>query len=206
MVSKLNLRITADCSERSRNRCAPGFPKACHSRLPSHPLQAQAPLEKSRTCFEGPFGELLRATGPMAGANPFRFSTKYQDDETGLVYYGYRYYNAGTGRWLSRDPIGERGGANLYCCLKNAPVNHADALGHCPCQILKPLTIRLATPRQLGYFADSGWTDKAIWDGERSRIWFKMEATFANKCCQFRQRARSTCLRWGAAGGGFRLG
>jgi hypothetical protein len=30
----------------------------------------------------GPFGELLRATGPMAKANPFRFSTKYQDDET----------------------------------------------------------------------------------------------------------------------------
>jgi RHS repeat-associated protein len=41
----------------------------------------------------------------MARANPFRFSTKYQDDETDLLYYGYRYYNAGTGRWLSRDPI-----------------------------------------------------------------------------------------------------
>ena len=39
----------------------------------------------------GPFGELLRATGPMAMVNPFRFSTKYQDDETGLLYYGYRY-------------------------------------------------------------------------------------------------------------------
>ena len=45
------------------------------------------------------FGELLRATGPMAMAkvNPFRFSTKYQDDETDLVYYGDRYYNASTG-------------------------------------------------------------------------------------------------------------
>jgi RHS repeat-associated protein len=55
-----------------------------------------------RTCFEGPFGELLRATGPMAKANPFRFSTKYQDDETDLVYYGRRYLNTSTGRWLSR--------------------------------------------------------------------------------------------------------
>jgi hypothetical protein len=44
----------------------------------------------------GPFGELLRATGPMAKANPFRFSTKYQDDESDLLYYGYRYYNAST--------------------------------------------------------------------------------------------------------------
>ena len=32
----------------------------------------------------GPFGEVLRATGPMAKANPFRFSAKYQDDETDL--------------------------------------------------------------------------------------------------------------------------
>ncbi|MCX6921883.1 MAG: RHS repeat-associated core domain-containing protein [Verrucomicrobia bacterium] len=52
----------------------------------------------------GPFGEVIRATGPMARANPLRFSTKYQDDETDLFYYGYRYYNASTGRWLSRDP------------------------------------------------------------------------------------------------------
>jgi uncharacterized protein RhaS with RHS repeats len=34
----------------------------------------------------GPFGELIRANGPMAKANPLRFSTKYQDEETGLVY------------------------------------------------------------------------------------------------------------------------
>ena len=44
----------------------------------------------------------------MAKANPFRFSTKYQDDETDLLYYGYRYYNASTGRWASRDPMGEK--------------------------------------------------------------------------------------------------
>ena len=56
----------------------------------------------------GPFGEVIRATGPMAKANPFRFSTKYQDDETDLVYYGFRYYNASTGRWLSRDPLGDK--------------------------------------------------------------------------------------------------
>jgi RHS repeat-associated protein len=40
----------------------------------------------------------------MAKLNPFRFSTKYDDDETDLLYYGYRYYNPSTGRWLSRDP------------------------------------------------------------------------------------------------------
>ncbi len=50
----------------------------------------------------GPFGEVIRATGPMARANPFRFSSKYQDDETDLLYYGYRYYNASTGRWIQQ--------------------------------------------------------------------------------------------------------
>ena len=48
----------------------------------------------------GPFGELIRATGPMAKVNPFMFSTKFYDWETGLYYYGYRYYNPSTGRWL----------------------------------------------------------------------------------------------------------
>ena len=77
----------------------------------------------------GPFGEVIRATGPMAKVNPFRFSTKYQDDETDFLYYGYRYYNASTGRWPSRDPIGEKGGLDLYCFVNNSPEMFFDALG-----------------------------------------------------------------------------
>ena len=55
----------------------------------------------------GPFGEVIRATGPMARNNPFRFSTKYQDDESDLLYYGYRYYKPSTGTWANRDPASE---------------------------------------------------------------------------------------------------
>ena len=77
----------------------------------------------------GPFGELLRATGPMAKANPFRFSTKYQDDETDLLNYGYRYYDPSTGRWPNRDPLGERGGRNLYGFVRNNPISLFDYLG-----------------------------------------------------------------------------
>jgi len=77
----------------------------------------------------GPFGEVTRMTGAMAKLNPFRFSTKYQDDETDLVYYGYRYYNASTGRWLSRDPIEEKGGLNLYGFVLNNPLRYIDLLG-----------------------------------------------------------------------------
>ncbi|KAF0179609.1 MAG: hypothetical protein FD161_1226 [Limisphaerales bacterium] len=77
----------------------------------------------------GPFGEPIRMNGPMAGLNPFRFSTKYTDDETGLVYYGYRYYDTDKGRWLSRDPIHEWGGPNLYGFSDNNPVNFVDTDG-----------------------------------------------------------------------------
>jgi RHS repeat-associated protein len=79
----------------------------------------------------GPFGEVIRATGPMAKVNPFRFSTKCQDDETDTLYYGYRYYNASTGQWLSRDPIEERGGKNLYGFAEANPVDRTDGLGLC---------------------------------------------------------------------------
>jgi hypothetical protein len=47
----------------------------------------------------------------------------------GMLYYGYRYYSPELGRWLSRDPIGERGGINLYGMVGNNPVNWWDYLG-----------------------------------------------------------------------------
>jgi RHS repeat-associated protein len=77
----------------------------------------------------GPFGEVIRATGPMAKANPFRFSTKYQDDETDLLYYGYRYYNASTGRWITRDPTQELNGPNVFAFSSNDGIGAFDALG-----------------------------------------------------------------------------
>jgi RHS repeat-associated protein len=60
---------------------------------------------------------------------PFRFSTKYLDQETGLYYYGYRYYDPVTGRWLSRDPIGEWGGMNLHAFVNNDAINSWDICG-----------------------------------------------------------------------------
>lgn len=84
---------------------------------------------RPKCCEYGPFGEVIRASGPLAKANPFRFSTKYQDDETDLVYYGYRYYNPSTGKWPSRDPIEEKGGLNVYGFVENTPVNQVDYLG-----------------------------------------------------------------------------
>ena len=76
-----------------------------------------------------PFGNALGATGHAAARNPFRFSTTFQDPVTRHSYYGYRFYDPANGRWLSRDPIGEAGGLNLYGFVGNDPVNAVDVLG-----------------------------------------------------------------------------
>ena len=56
-----------------------------------------------------PFGNLIEKTGTTdaLAANPFGFSTKYFDAETGLYYYGYRYYSPELGKWMTRDPLQE---------------------------------------------------------------------------------------------------
>jgi RHS repeat-associated protein len=58
-----------------------------------------------------------------------RFHGETRDDETGFYNYGYRYYDPVTGRWPSRDPIGEAGGFNLYGFVRNNGVNGVDSLG-----------------------------------------------------------------------------
>jgi RHS repeat-associated protein len=75
------------------------------------------------------FGETVTVTGAAAAAMPFRFSTKYTDGGTGLVYYGYRYYAPEFGRWLGRDPIEEEGGLNLFGMVGNDAVGRVDRLG-----------------------------------------------------------------------------
>ena len=77
----------------------------------------------------GPFGERISATGPAAQANPWRWATKYLDEETGLYYFGLRYYDPVTGQWLSREPLGEGESVNLYSYCHNDPVNKVDVLG-----------------------------------------------------------------------------
>ena len=77
----------------------------------------------------GPFAEPIRVTGPAAPLNPFRFSTKRTCHTTDLVLYEYRAYSPSTGRWPSRDPIGQKGGANVYGFVANDPVQFTDMLG-----------------------------------------------------------------------------
>ena len=73
------------------------------------------------------FGKLLRQSGTLE--QPFTFSTKRYFATLGLNYYGYRYYQPAVGRWLTRDPLQEAGGLNLYGFVQNNPVNLVDPYG-----------------------------------------------------------------------------
>ena len=75
------------------------------------------------------FGRTLVAAGPLWNRNPFRFSSEFVDDATGLIYYNWRHYDPVHGAWLGRDPIGVDGGANLYAFCGNDPINFSDKNG-----------------------------------------------------------------------------
>jgi RHS repeat-associated protein len=75
----------------------------------------------------GPFGKLVGKWGSMADANEMQFSSMPQHD--GLSLYPFRNYDADLQRWPNQDPIGERGGINLYRAMNNDPVNEVDPLG-----------------------------------------------------------------------------
>ncbi|MEM1084135.1 MAG: RHS repeat-associated core domain-containing protein [Verrucomicrobiota bacterium] len=75
------------------------------------------------------FGNVMASRGSKKNDFEHRFSTKPLDNKTGLYYYGYRYYDPVTGRWPSRDPIGEQGGLNLFAFVANNGVTSWDNLG-----------------------------------------------------------------------------
>ena len=75
------------------------------------------------------FGRTISQSGPLADVFRHRFSTKYFDLETGLYYYGYRFYSIALMRWLSRDPLHEEGGLNLYCFCINSSCSKIDPFG-----------------------------------------------------------------------------
>jgi RHS repeat-associated protein len=62
----------------------------------------------------------------------YRFTNKERDDETGLYYFGVRYYAAWLGRWTSSDPGDFVDGLNLYRYVRNNPVNLTDPDGMSP--------------------------------------------------------------------------
>ncbi|MCH9628216.1 MAG: hypothetical protein S4CHLAM2_18720 [Chlamydiales bacterium] len=61
--------------------------------------------------------------------NLWRYAEKPIDEETGLIYFGLRYYDPEIGRWISQDPQGYIEGPNLYAYCNNDPLNTFDQFG-----------------------------------------------------------------------------
>lgn len=61
--------------------------------------------------------------------NPWGYSAKRRDEESGWSFFGRRYYNPEEGRWMTPDPLGFADGPNLYAYVLNSPMTHFDLYG-----------------------------------------------------------------------------
>jgi len=73
------------------------------------------------------FGKQTASSGSIT--NPFQYTGRESDTETGLYYYRARYYDTNTGRFLSEDPVSFSGGIDFYTYVENNPVELTDLFG-----------------------------------------------------------------------------
>ena len=76
--------------------------------------------------------EYVASSASVLSKLRYRFQGREWSANTGLINFRMRWYDTETGRWLSKDPIGLRGGLNLYVFNFGRPNNMIDALGMCP--------------------------------------------------------------------------
>ena len=114
------------------------------------------------------FGNTIRKSGAKADELKMRFSTKYFDDEAGLYYYGHRFYSPRIARWLTRDPIEEEGGLNLYAFCGNNSVINFDKDG-CAYFIKR----RLDNVPWIDYFAQNAERDVANREAVHEQLIFE---------------------------------
>lgn len=136
----------------------------------------------------------------------FAFQGQFEDAETNWLNYGYRYYLPALGRWSCKDPIGERGGLNLYGMTDNNPFNSIDffglaadncyyiwipilvppgekqarpahaAMGHRPSGSTEPVTI-------FGTDMDGNWKDEGTYDPKTGKYDGGKQGKLYECCC-----------------------
>lgn len=109
--------------------------KKIHYQLGDHLASSSLELDQATNLISYeeyfPYGETAFIAGNEREIKlkDYRYTGKERDDVTGLYYFGYRYYAAWIGNWLSPDPIGPEDGLNLYQYVQNNPVNLVDPNG-----------------------------------------------------------------------------
>jgi RHS repeat-associated protein len=76
------------------------------------------------------FGKLTASTGTLV--NPFQYTSREFDNETGQHYYRSRYFDSTLGRFTSEDAVSFLGGINFYAYALNQPTNYIDPHGFAP--------------------------------------------------------------------------
>ncbi len=122
-----------------------------HNHLGSASLELDGSSDAKLISYEEyhPFGttayQAINAAIKSA-AKRYRYTGMERDEETGMEYHSARYYLPWLGRWLSSDPIGIKGGMNLYGYTNNNPVKLKDVSGNQPQpqEIITPETALLA--------------------------------------------------------------
>jgi RHS repeat-associated protein len=100
------------------------------------------------------FGNLTNSSGSVT--NPFQYTGREFDSETGLYYYRARYYDPTTGRLTQEDPIGLLGGINSYAYVKGNPINFVDPSGESECPVHWAETLNAAHNAGMGLIS-SEW-------------------------------------------------
>ncbi len=99
--------------------------------------------------------DVITLGGISAVANPYLYTGRRLDAETGLYYYRNRYQSPELGRFISRDPLGYHDGPNLYEYVAGSPTNSVDPLG------LKGGKGKKA-PAPPPLFEHQGWTFRSL--------------------------------------------
>jgi RHS repeat-associated protein len=99
-----------------------------HDQLGSTRLVTDGAGTTQATYTYDPYGNLTSSTNPGSITNPLRYGGQYTDAESGLIYLRARYYDPGTGQFLTRDPAVAVTGAP-YGYVGDSPLNGADPSG-----------------------------------------------------------------------------
>jgi RHS repeat-associated protein len=107
------------------------------------------------------WGKVTADTNP--GFQPFGYAGGLYDPDTGLVRFGTRDYDAGTGRWTAKDPIGFGGGdANLYAYVGGNPISYTDPTGLAVAQVLGAIVGGITGAIGAASNCDATWGDIAL--------------------------------------------
>ena len=138
-----------------------------------------------------PYGETSFIAGKdqqEVSTKRYRYSGKERDDETGLYYYGARYYAPWLGRWISCDPAGTVDGQNLYQYARSNPIVNVDPLGF-QAQPPNGGPSQPATDQSPSQASTPKTSDTYVWDGKAINLLKESAKEFEKKnphcldCC-----------------------